>query len=76
MANTADMDNTTWRLLEMDVDSYAEATMSLSPAVAQACENGEASETLAIFTHRKSSIVLGRQNDPAVDINYDYCQRD
>jgi len=75
MTNTETMGKTIWRLLEMDVDSYAEATMSLSPAIAQACEKGEASETFVVFTHRQPSIVMGRQNDPAVDINYDYCQR-
>ena len=61
------------RLLEMDVNSYAEATMSLSPAIAKACEEGKVPETLAMFTHRKSSIVMGRQNDPDVDLNYGYC---
>jgi len=70
------MNNTTWRLLEIDVNSYAEATMSLSPAIAQACENEEVAETLVLFTHRNSSIVMGRQNDPEVDLNYDYCRRE
>jgi lipoate-protein ligase A len=27
-----------------------------------------------MFTHRRPSIVMGRQNDPSVDINYDYCR--
>jgi len=76
MTNTEAVNNTTWRLLEMDVNSYAEATMSLSPAIAKACEHGEAPETLVLFTHRQPSIVMGRQNDPAVDINYDYCLRE
>jgi len=61
------------RLLEIDVNSYAEATMSLSPAIAKACEEGKVPETLAMFTHRKPSIVMGRQNDPDVDLNYGYC---
>ena len=64
---------TDWRLLELDVDTYAEATMSLSPAIARACEEGKVPETLAMYTHRTPSIVMGRQNDPAVDINYSYC---
>jgi len=55
------MDKTVWRLLEMDVNSYAEATMSLSPAIARACAEGAVPETLAMFTHRKPSIVIGRQ---------------
>ena len=67
------MKATRCRLLELDVDSYAEATMSLSPAIAKACEEGKAPETLAMFTHRKPSIVMGRQNDPEVDLNYGYC---
>jgi len=67
------MDKTEWRLLKLDVDSYAEATMSLSPAIARACEEGKAPETLAMYTHRKPSIVMGRQNDPEVDVNYEYC---
>ena len=67
------MDKNVWRLLEMDVNSYAEATMSLSPAIARACAEGTVPETLAMFTHRKPSIVMGRQNDPEVDLNYEYC---
>lgn len=67
------MDKTGWRLLELDVNSYAEATMSLSPAIARACGEGKAAETLAMYIHRKPSIVMGRQNDPEVDVNYEYC---
>ena len=63
-----------WRLLELDVDSYAEATMSLSPAIARACEEGTVPETLAMFTHRQPSIVMGRQNDPDVDVKHGYCR--
>ena len=68
------MSKTEWRLLNLDVDSYAEATMSLSPAIAQACEEGKVPETLAMYTHRHPSIVMGRQNDPDVDVNFDYCR--
>jgi len=67
------MDKEHWRLLELDVNSYAEATVSLSPAIGQACGEGKAPPTLAMYTHRRPSIVMGRQNDPEVDINYPYC---
>ncbi|MBW1788968.1 MAG: lipoate--protein ligase family protein [Deltaproteobacteria bacterium] len=67
------MDKTQWRLMELDVNSYAEATASISPAIARACEEGKAPNTLAMYTHQKASIVMGRQNDPDVDINYGYC---
>ncbi len=68
------MSNNRWRLLELDVDSYAEATISLSPAIARTLEEEKVPETLAMYTHRHPSIIMGRQNDPDVDINYDYCQ--
>ncbi|MBW1923867.1 MAG: lipoate--protein ligase family protein [Deltaproteobacteria bacterium] len=61
------------RLLLLEVDSYATATMSLSPAMARAREEGKVPETLAMFSHRRPSIVMGRQNDPEVDVRSPYC---
>lgn len=65
-----------WRLLEVEVDSYAEGTIGLSPAIARALEEEQVPETFAMFSHRYPSIVMGRQNDPDVDINYAYCERE
>lgn len=64
-----------WRILDLYADSYADATMAISPAIAQAKSAGAVPNTAALYTHRKPSAVMGRQNDPDVDINYRFCQQ-
>ena len=55
------MNRNRWRLLELHVDSYAEATIGVSPAIARALEEKKVPETFAMYTHRYPSIVMGRQ---------------
>jgi lipoate-protein ligase A len=64
-----------WRFLDLYVDSYADATMCISPAIAQAKSERAVPNSLAIYTHRKASLVMGRQNDPDVDIDYQFCKK-
>jgi lipoate-protein ligase A len=64
-----------WRYIDLYVNSYADATMCISPAIARARGEGLVPNTIAVFTHRRNSIVMGRQNDPEVDLDLEFCQR-
>lgn len=63
-----------WRYLDLYVSSYADATMCINPAIARARGEGIVPDTLAVYSHRKNSVVMGRQNDPEVDIGLGFCR--
>ncbi len=65
----------TWRLLDFHTDSYAESTMALSPALAKARKEGLVPDTVAIFSFRWPSVVMGYYISPDFDVDLDFCSR-
>ena len=63
-----------WRYLDLYVHSYADATMCINPAIARAKGEGLVPDTIAVYSHRKNSVIVGRQNDPEVDIDLSFCR--
>ncbi len=64
-----------WRLLDLPTDSYAESTMALSPALARARKEGLVPDTVAIFSFRRPSVVMGYYISPDFDVDLDFCNR-
>jgi lipoate-protein ligase A len=64
-----------WRYLDLYVNSYADATMCINPAIARARGEGLVPDTIVVYSHRKNSIVMGRQNDPDVDLDLAFCEK-
>jgi lipoate-protein ligase A len=64
-----------WRLLDLPTDSYAESTMALSPALARARKEGLVPDTVAAFTFRQPSVVMGYYISPDFDLDLDFCRR-
>ena len=65
----------TWRLLDLPTDSYAESTMALSPALMRARKEGLVPDTVAVFTFRRPSVVMGYYISPDFDVDLEFCQR-
>ncbi len=64
-----------WRFLDLATDSYAESAMALSPALTKARKEGLVPDTLAVFTFRRPSVVMGYYISPDYDIDLEFCQR-
>lgn len=64
-----------WRLLELSTDSYAESTMALSPALMRARKEGLVPDTVAVFTFRRPSVVMGYYISPDFDVDLEFCKR-
>lgn len=65
-----------WRFLNLSTDSYAESTMALSPALARARREGLIPDTVAAFTFRRPSVVMGYYISPDEDLDLDFCRRE
>ncbi len=66
---------TTWRLLDLFTESYGESTMALSPALLRARKEGLSPDTLAVFSFRRPSVVMGYYISPEEDVDLDFCRR-
>jgi lipoate-protein ligase A len=64
-----------WRLLDLVTDSYAESTMALSPALGRARKENLVPDTVAAFTFRRPSVVMGYYISPDEDVDLDFCNR-
>lgn len=65
----------TWRLLDLPTDSYAESTMALSPALMRARKEGLVRDTVAVFSFRRPSVVMGYYISPDDDVDLSFCRR-
>jgi len=63
-----------WRLLDLPTDSYAESTMALSPALMRARKEGLVPDTVALFTFRRPSVVMGYYISPDFDVDLEFCR--
>jgi lipoate-protein ligase A len=64
----------TWRLLDLPTDSYAESTMALSPALMKARKEGLVPDTVAVFSFRRPSVVMGYYISPDFDVDLGFCK--
>ncbi len=64
-----------WRLLDLPTDSYAESTMALSPALARARREEMVPDTVAIFSFRQPSVVMGYYISPDEDVDLEFCRQ-
>jgi len=64
----------TWRLLDLPTDSYAESTMALSPALMKARKEGLVPDTVAVFSFRRPSVVMGYYISPDFDVDLEFCR--
>ena len=64
----------TWRLLDLPTDSYAESTMALSPALMKARKEGLVPDTVAVFSFRHPSVVMGYYISPDFDVDLEFCR--
>ena len=67
------MTDTPWRLL-VDKNSYADFSVSVSPAVEKAVVNGEAPPTIFLNVFDQDSITVGVNEDPEQVLNLDFCR--
>ena len=67
------MSNETWRLI-VDKNSYADFSVSVSPAVEKAVVNGEAPPTIFLNVFDQDSITVGVNEDPEQVLNLDFCR--
>ncbi len=63
-----------WRLLDLPTDSYAESTMALSPALMRARKEGLVPDTVAVFSFRHPSVVMGYYISPDFDVDLEFCK--
>jgi lipoate-protein ligase A len=63
-----------WRLLDLPTDSYAESTMALSPALMKARKEGLVPDTVAVFSFRHPSVVMGYYISPDFDVDLEFCR--
>jgi lipoate-protein ligase A len=63
-----------WRLLDLPTDSYAESTMALSPALMRARKEGLVPDTVAVFSFRRPSVVMGYYISPDFDVDIKFCR--
>ena len=63
-----------WRLLNLPTDSYAESTMALSPALMKARKEGLVPDTVAVFSFRRPSVVMGYYISPDFDVDLEFCK--
>jgi lipoate---protein ligase len=63
-----------WRLLDLPTDSYAESTMALSPALMKARKEGLVPDTVAVFSFRHPSVVMGYYISPDFDVDLEFCK--
>ena len=63
-----------WRLLDLPTDSYAESTMALSPALMRARKEGLVPDTVAVFSFRRPSVVMGYYISPDFDVDLEFCK--
>ena len=63
-----------WRLI-IDHNSYADFSVSVSPAVEKAVSTGEAPPTVFLNIFDRDSITIGINEDPEQVLNIDYCKK-
>lgn len=63
-----------WRLLEIKVDSYLEAGVSLRPAILRAKDEGLVPDTVLLTEYKHPSLAIQYYNDPFKDINLEACK--
>lgn len=67
------MTDNTWRLI-VDRNSYADFSVSVSPAVEKAVVNGEAPPTIFLNVFDLDSITVGVNEDPEQVLDLDFCR--
>jgi len=67
------MTDTPWRLI-VDKNSYADFSVSVSPAVEKAVVNGDAPPTIFLNIFDRDSITIGVNEDPEQVLDLDYCR--
>ena len=67
------MTDNTWRLL-VDKNSYADFSVTISPAVEKAVVNGDAPPTIFLNVFDQDSITVGVNEDPEQVLNLDFCR--
>lgn len=67
------MTDTPWRLI-VDTNSYADFSVSVSPAVEKAVVNGEAPPTIFLNVFDQDSITVGVNEDPEQVLDLDFCR--
>ena len=67
------MTDNTWRLL-VDKNSYADFSVSVSPAVEKAVVNGDAPPTIFLNVFDQDSITVGVNEDPEQVLNLEFCR--
>ena len=68
------MDSNIWRLV-VDRNSYADFSVSVSPAVEKAVVNGEVPPTVFLSIFDRDSITIGVNEDPEQVLDLDFCRR-
>ena len=67
------MTDSAWRLL-VDKNSYADFSVSVSPAVEKAVVNGDAPPTIFLNVFDQDSITVGVNEDPEQVLNLEFCR--
>tara|TARA_R110002126_G_scaffold63684_13_gene163258 strand:- start:3404 stop:4513 length:1110 start_codon:yes stop_codon:yes gene_type:complete len=67
------MTENAWRLI-VDRNSYADFSVSVSPAVEKAVVNGDAPPTIFLNVFDRDSITIGVNEDPEQVLNLDFCR--
>ncbi len=68
------MDSNIWRLV-VDSNSYADFSVSVSPAVEKAVVNGEVPPTIFLSIFDRDSITIGVNEDPEQVLDLDFCRQ-
>lgn len=61
----------TWRLVEFPVESYPDQASFVTQAIFDARVDGDIPNTVVQYLHQKDGIMMGRQLDPDLDINFE-----
>lgn len=60
-----------WRLVEFPVESYPDQAAFVTQAIFDARLNEEIPNTVVQYLHQKDGIMMGRQLDPDLDVNFE-----
>jgi len=60
-----------WRLVEFPVESYPDQASFITQTIFEARIAGDISNTVVQYLHQKEGIMMGRQLDPDLDINFE-----
>lgn len=66
--------NPEWRLLDLYMNSYPEASAGIAPSIAKARMEGVVPDTLALVNFRRPGVVMGYFHSPERDVDLEYAK--